>query len=222
MIYNFLKRFFDFFFGISLLILISPLFIILILILRFTGEKEVFYLQKRIGYKNKPFLIWKFATMKKNSSNIGLKDLTIKDDPRVTVFGKILRVTKLNELPQIINVIKGDVSFVGPRPLMKSSFEQYDSFYQNNIYNVRPGITGIGSIIFRDEETLISDLKNIEPHEFYRNYISPYKGSVEIWYQKKISFCLDIKLLFITAWVIIMKESKIYERIFKDLPKRNF
>tara|TARA_B100002051_G_C16711707_1_gene626996 strand:+ start:511 stop:1179 length:669 start_codon:yes stop_codon:yes gene_type:complete len=222
MFYNLIKRIFDLISAIILLLIISPFFLLIMVILRFTGEKEIFYFQKRLGLNNKPFFIWKFATMIKNSANIGSKDLTLRDDPRVTRVGKFLRLTKINELPQIINVIKGDISVVGPRPLMLVSFQKYDSEIQKKIYKIKPGITGIGSIVFRDEEKLISNLSEIDPHVFYKNKIAPFKGKIEIWYQNNRSFKLDLKILFFTFWVIIFPKNKSYTKIFKGIPKRNF
>src|SRR5690606_2286133 len=114
----------------------------------------------RVGYKNKTFSIWKFATMLKNSPNMPGGLITTKKDPRITPMGGFLRKTKINELPQLINILKGDMSFVGPRPVMQKSFEQYPPEIQKIIYNVKPGLTGIGSIVFRDEEQLITNVKN--------------------------------------------------------------
>ena len=116
--YRFLKRIIDILIATIALILLSPLLIPSIFILWFTGEHEVFYFQKRVGYKNRLFNIWKFATMMKNSPNIGTGEITLRNDPRVTKFGRLLRITKINELPQIFNVFTGDMSIVGPRPLM--------------------------------------------------------------------------------------------------------
>ena len=220
--YLFLKRILDIVISLIALTILLPLFVPIIIILRFTAEGEVFYFQERIGINNSRFQIWKFATMLKNSMNIGTGSITLKNDPRVTGIGKFLRKTKINELPQIINILKGDISLVGPRPLVTKTFSAYSEEIQTKIYNVKPGLTGIGSIIFRDEETLISSVKDEDPHEFYKRVIAPYKGALEMWYQKHRSFVLDLKLIFITAWVIIFPESKIYYSLFKDLPKRNF
>ena len=104
---------------------ISPVFIPVIILLLLTGEHEVFYRQDRVGYKNKIFKILKFATMLKNSPNMGDGDVTKRGDPRITAVGKFLRQSKLNELPQVINILLGDMSFVGPRPLMKVGFDRY-------------------------------------------------------------------------------------------------
>ena len=153
---------------------------------------------------------------------MGSGSITLKNDPRVTKFGFFLRKTKINELPQIINILKGDISIVGPRPLVAKTFMAYSNDIQSIIYKVKPGLTGIGSIIFRDEESIISNINDENPHDFYKRVIAPYKGKLEIWYQFNQSFLLDMQLIFITAWVIIFPNSKIYEKWFKDLPPRNF
>jgi lipopolysaccharide/colanic/teichoic acid biosynthesis glycosyltransferase len=155
--------------------------------------------------------------------NIGTGSITLQDDPRVTKIGSFLRKTKINELPQIINILKGDISLVGPRPLVTKTFSAYSEDVQSKIYNVKPGLTGIGSIIFRDEESIISNVTDQgDPHEFYKRVIAPYKGELEMWYQSNCSFLLDLQLIFMTAWVILVPTSKLYEKWFKDLPKRTF
>ena len=220
--YKFSKRLLDFIVSIFTLIILLPVFIPIIIILRFSSEGEVFYFQERYGIYNSKFQIWKFATILKNSMNIGSGSITLKDDPRVTRIGSFLRKTKINELPQIINIIKGDISLVGPRPLVAKTFNAYNEEVQSKIYNVKPGLTGIGSIIFRDEESIISAVKDENPHEFYERVIAPYKGELEMWYQKNNTFILDLKLIFMTAWVILSPTSKLYEKWFKDLPPRKF
>ena len=220
--YLLIKRLLDIIVSLMTLIILIPIFIPIIIILRFSSEGEVFYLQERIGIKNSVFKIWKFATMLKNSMSMGSGSITLKNDFRVTTIGKFLRKTKINELPQVINILKGDISLVGPRPLVKRTFEAYSKEIQLKIYNVKPGLTGIGSIVFRDEESIISAVKNEDPHEFYKSVIAPYKGELEMWYQNNRSLLLDLTLIFITAWVILFPSSKLYEKWFKDLPKRNF
>ena len=157
--------------------------------------------------------------MVKNSPNIGTGSLTLRDDPRVLPFGKFLRKSKINELPQIFNVIIGNMSIVGPRPQMKVDFDKFPPKKRNEIYKSKPGITGIGSIIFRDEEKWISNF-NGDKHEFYKNKIAPYKTEVELWYYKNQSMFVDIKLVILTAWVIIFTNNDFVERIFKSLPKK--
>ncbi len=219
--YFFIKRFFDIFFSLAALLLLLPVFIPVILVLLLTGEHRVFYRQQRIGYLKRTFHIWKFATMLKNSPNMGNGDVTTRNDPRVTKVGKFLRISKLNEFPQLINILTGDMSFVGPRPLMKVSFERYSDEVKEKIYNVRPGLTGIGSILFRDEELIVSQ-SNLPPHECYRQIILPYKGTVEMWYQQHISFLTDFFILFMTGWAIVSPRSNLIYRVFPSLPRRKF
>jgi Sugar transferases involved in lipopolysaccharide synthesis len=218
-LYRFIKRLTDILIAGLALVILSPILIIAIIILLLTGEHEVFYYQKRIGYKNKFFYILKFATMLKNSVNMGTGHITLRNDPRVTWFGKILRITKINELPQIINVFMGDMSIVGPRPLMESGFKLYPKEIQETIYNVKPGITGIGSLVFRDEEKLISSSK--DPVAMYAA-ISPYKGALEMWYQKNASLYVDFMIIFLTAWSILFPNNTLQNRVFKDLPAKEF
>jgi lipopolysaccharide/colanic/teichoic acid biosynthesis glycosyltransferase len=216
----FFKRVIDFTLSLIALIVLSPLLIPVVIGLLLTGEHYVFYFQERIGYKNKRFHIWKFATMLKNSPNLGSGLITTRHDPRVLPMGGFLRKTKINELPQLINILKGDMSIVGPRPLVDKTFEPYPSHVQDTIYNVKPGLTGIGSIVFRDEEQLISETK-MPLAEFYKLHIAPYKGQLELWYQKNQSFTTDVKIIFLTAWAIIFPKSRLVFKIFKDLPIRD-
>ena len=218
--YPFIKRFFDIVFALLAMVLLTPLLLPIIIIMRFTGEGYVFYYQKRIGYKNQYFDIIKFATMLKNSPNMGTGSITLRNDPRLLPLGKFLRKTKINELPQILNVLKGDMSWVGPRPLVDKTFNAYPENMRYKVYDSKPGITGVGSVFFRDEEALISTA-TLPPHEYYEIYIAPYKASLEEWYNAHKGFRTDFLLLFLTAWVIIFPESKIMNRLFKDLPKRN-
>ena len=211
----------DIIFSILALILLLPLFIPIILLLLITAEGEVLYFQNRLGFKNKPFKIWKFATMIKNSLQMGSGSITLKNDFRVTKAGKFLRKTKINELPQIINILKGDISFVGPRPLVMTTFEAYSEEIQSKIYNVKPGLTGMGSIIFRDEESLISSNTEVDPHAFYKRRVAPYKGALELWYQQNQSFSIDFKILIVTALVILSPKTKLIHKCFKRLPLNN-
>jgi lipopolysaccharide/colanic/teichoic acid biosynthesis glycosyltransferase len=217
--YKIAKRVIDILLATIALVILSPVLVICVIILLLTGEHEVFFLQKRVGYKNRPFGIWKFATMLKNSPNIGTGEITLRNDPRVTTFGKFLRISKFNELPQIINVFKGDMSIVGPRPLMSVSFKQYPEPVRQIIYNCKPGMTGIGSLIFRDEEKIVSAAA--DPQAMYISIFS-YKGALELWYQKHASMSTDIKIIFLTAWSILFPKNKLAQRFFKDLPQLPF
>jgi lipopolysaccharide/colanic/teichoic acid biosynthesis glycosyltransferase len=217
--YKTTKRIADIIIAVIALVILSPILIICILILLLTGEHEIFFVQKRMGYKNQLFNILKFASMLKNSPNIGTGEITLRNDPRVTKFGKFLRMTKLNELPQIFNVLKGDMSIVGPRPLMSVSFRQYPEKIQQVIYNCKPGMTGIGSLIFRDEEKIVSAAA--DPHVMYTSIFS-LKGELELWYKKHASLATDLKIIFLTAWSIIFPKSKLVYKTFKDLPPMPF
>ena len=219
--YKFIKRTFDFLFSLIAIVILSPFLIIIIILLLLTGEHEVFYWQERIGYKNKPFRILKFATMLKNSPNLGHGDMTVRNDPRITGVGKFLRISKINELPQLYNILVGEMSFVGPRPLVKAGFYRYTEALQQKIYNVKPGLTGIGSIVFRDEELIITQ-SELPPHECYRDIILPYKGALELWYQEKQSFYTDIMILFLTGWYILFPKSNLVYKVFPTIPKRSF
>lgn len=219
--YSFIKRFFDIVFSLLAIVILLPVFIPIIILLLLTGEHEVFFRQDRVGYQNKIFRIWKFATMLKNSPNMGSGDVTTRNDPRVTKVGSFLRISKLNELPQLINILTGDMSFVGPRPLMKVGFERYTDEMKSKVYRVKPGLTGIGSIVFRDEELIITK-SSLPPHECYRQVILPYKGAVEVWYQQHLSFYTDFMILFLTAWAIVAPNSNFVHKVFPSLPKRSF
>jgi lipopolysaccharide/colanic/teichoic acid biosynthesis glycosyltransferase len=218
--YKFFKRTADFIFALIGLILILPFFLIVIVLLKFTAEGEIFYLQERVGLNNKPFFIYKFATMLKNSPNLGNKTLTVRNDPRITKLGQFLRMTKINELPQILNVIKGDMALVGPRPLLDTSVKKYSLDVQEVIYKNRPGITGIGSLIFRDEELLVSIYKELgkDPMEYYKAYIYPYKGELEKWYYYNSSLTIDFKILFLTFWSLVNPKSQLVYKTLKNLP----
>jgi len=217
--YKFLKRVVDLLIATISLVILSPFLIPVFLILLLTGDHEVFYLQERIGYKNMPFNIWKFVTMQKNSPNLGTGEITLRNDPRVTKFGRLLRITKINELPQIFNVMMGEMSIVGPRPLMPVSYQLYSEEVKEIIYNSRPGITGIGSLIFRDEEKILSEA--LDPRAMYLT-LYPYKGELELWYQQHASLITDFKIIFLTAWSIIFPGNKLADKFFPSLPPRRF
>lgn len=220
--YKYLKRLGDIILsGVAILVL-SPLLIPVMVILKCTGEHDIFYGQDRIGFKNKHFKILKFATMLRNSPNMSGGLHTTHGDPRVLPFGRFLRKTKINELPQLFNIFLGDMSIVGPRPLVDKTFAPYSDEVKEKIYNVKPGLTGIGSVVFRDEETLLSECvsKGMNIDEAYAKIVSPYKGALEMWYQEHFGFITDMLLVFLTAWVIVAPKSNLVEKVFKDLPKR--
>ena len=215
----FFKCIIDFVIALVALVIVLPVLIPVCIGLLLTGEHYVFYFQDRIGFKNKVFSMWKFATMLKASPSLGTGLHTTRKDPRLMPMGHFLRKTKINELPQIINILKGDMSIVGPRPLVDKTFDPYPDHVKKTVYNAKPGLTGIGSIVFRDEEKLMS-ATSMPVAEFYKTHISPYKGELELWYQKHISLYTDVMLMFLTAWVIVRPESDLVYRVFRDLPER--
>ena len=214
-----LKRLFDILFSIIALIVLSPVLILICIILLFTGEHEVLYFQERIGYKCKNFYIWKFATMVKNSPNLGTGMLTMRNDPRVLPFGCFLRRTKMNELPQLVNVLKGDMSVIGPRPMVQKTFEAFPESIRYKVYDSYPGLSGVGSIIFRDEEDYISRAK--DPIAFYNENIQSYKAKLEVWYNENKSFMVDFILIFLTIWGLISPKSNLIFKMFKSLPRKD-
>ena len=222
--YQNIKRSCDILVSALLLIILSPLLIPIVIGLKLTGEGYIFYKQERVGFKNQNFFILKFATMLKDSPNMAGGIMTTKKDPRITPMGGFLRKSKINELPQLINILFGDMSFVGPRPVMPISFDTYPENVKQVIYNVKPGLTGIGSIVFRDEEQLISAIKEKgeDTWDFYSNKLYPFKGKLEIWYQNNQNFSVDFKIILITAWVILNSNSNLIYKTFKSLPKRDF
>lgn len=199
--YDIIIRFLDILISFWAILVLLPIFIVVIIILRFTGENEVFYLQKRVGFKMRPFRVIKFATMIKNSPNIGAGAITLQEDTRVLPFGKILRKTKINELPQLFNILKGEMSLVGPRPLMEQQFKFYDLQDQEMIGRMKPGLTGLASIIFRDEEKYF--VNSSDPDVIYRTKIAPAKALLERWFLENRSVVMYFKLIMITALAVV-------------------
>jgi len=207
-------RFFDIVFSLIALIILSPILIIVIVILKLTGEGEIFYIQQRVGKDGKIFGLLKFATMLKNSANMGPGEITLSNDKRVLPFGKFLRKTKINELAQLMNILKGDMSIIGPRPQTIKYYNAFNEDDRQELSTVRPGLSGIGSIIFRDEENLLSKVDN--PVEFDLKFITPYKGKLESWYVQNKSLFLYFKLIFSTVYVVVFPKKQIG---FKNLPE---
>jgi len=216
--YHCVKRGLDLALSAAALVVLAPLWLPVCLALALTGEHCVFYFQKRIGRHNRPFNIWKFATMLKNSPNMSGGLHTTRLDPRVLPLGRFLRMTKINELPQLVNILLGDMAIVGPRPLVDKTFDPYPEEVKRTIYAIRPGLTGIGSIVFRDEERLLSEC-GMPPAQFYAEYIAPAKGALELWYQRHVSLRTDLLLIFLTTWVILFPNSHLLHRLFRDLPQ---
>ena len=211
-----MKRVLDIVLSFLALVVLAPFLLPVVVILRYTGEGEVFYIQERVGRGGNSFGLYKFATMLKNSPNIGAGEITVRGDPRVLPFGQFLRKTKLNELPQLWNIFIGDMSVVGPRPMVLNTYAYYPEEAREKLNMIRPGLTGIGSIVFRDEERYLTDRD--EPMEFYKEHIIPYKSDLELWFVENNTLWLYIKIIFVTAWVVVFPSSTIVDKAFDDIP----
>ena len=211
-----LIRFFDAVLSGLALIVLSPLLIPIMLLLKFSGEGEIFFLQERVGKNREMFKLFKFVTMLKNSPSMGTGTVTMKNDPRVLPAGKFLRKTKINELPQLLNVFIGHMSLVGPRPQAPRCFDAFPVEAQDIIVQVKPGLSGIGPIVFRGEEDILEGHNGTL--DFYDNVIGPYKGDVEAWYVGKQGLIAYFSLILLTVWVVLFPKSDLVWRLFKDLP----
>lgn len=206
----------DFVFSLTALLAFSPLLVLVAIALRFTGEGEVFYRQVRIGRGGREFNLLKFATMMKNSATIGSGELTLPNDPRVLPLGRFLRKTKLNELPQLWNILIGDLSVIGPRPQTRRYYDCYHEADRAWIDKIRPGLSGVGSILFRDEESLLAKVQ--DPVAFDDQVITPYKGQVEHWFAVNQSVALYFELIFTTVLVVLMPSSGLHQRLLHRVP----
>ena len=210
-------RFFDLLLSSLALVILLPLLLPIMLILKLSGEGEVFFLQERVGKHRESFKLFKFATMLKDSPSTGTGTVTMKNDPRVLPIGKFLRKTKINELPQLLNIFLGHMSVIGPRPQTPRCFEAFPPESQDIIIQVKPGLSGIGPIIFRGEENILDG--HAGTLDFYDNVIGPFKGEVEAWYSDKQNLGVYFALIFLTVWVVMFPKSDVIWRIFKDLPE---
>lgn len=193
------KRIFDIVMSLIGLTILGIPMIIIGIIIKFSSEGPVFYKQVRVGKLNKDFKILKFRTMIIDADKKGMQ-ITVGRDPRITGIGHFLRKTKIDELPQLINVLKGEMSFVGPRPEVRKYVDMYDD-YQINVLKIKPGITDLASIEYRDESTLLGQSEN--PEKTYIEEIMPTKLKLNLKYMQEFSFFYDIKLIFKTLIKIV-------------------
>lgn len=210
-------RFFDILFSGVAIIILLPFMIPIMIALKLTGEHYIFYQQERIGKGGKPFYILKFATMLKDSPNMPGGVLTQKNDPRILPMGKFLRKTKINELPQLVNIFIGQMSFIGPRPQAKQHYDLYSIEVKQAIDRIPPGLSGIGSLVFRDEEDMLSRI-SVDRNLFHDTVIAPYKGKLEVWFSKNRNLKNYFKLIFMTVDAVLHPDSKKWRTAFKDLP----
>ena len=210
-------RFFDILFSFLAILILLPFMLPIMIALKLTGEHYIFYQQPRIGKGGKEFKVLKFATMLKDSPNMAGGVLTQKNDPRILPMGNFLRKTKINELPQLVNIFIGQMSVIGPRPQAKSHYDLYSDEVKSAIDSVPPGLSGLGSVVFRDEEDMLSAVAG-DRDAFHDTVIAPYKGALEIWFVRHRSVGVYFKLIFLTILVVLRPSSKAWRTAFKDLP----
>jgi lipopolysaccharide/colanic/teichoic acid biosynthesis glycosyltransferase len=213
-----MKRTLDILFSATALLALSPLLLLVAILLRCTGEGCVFYRQERVGRGGCTFLLYKFVTMRTDCGHTPEDLLTAQNDPRILPLGRILRRTKINELPQLFNVLLGEMSLIGPRPQVRPHFDLYPEQVRRELVKVRPGLSGIGSIIFHDESSLVSRCGK-DYNRCYAEDIAPYKGKLELWYVQHQSALLDLFLLFLTVLVILLPERGYGLQWLKGLPQ---
>ena len=189
-----MKRCFDIVISFTTLVLLIPLMVIVATIIKLNSEGPVFFKQERIGKGFRPFWIYKFRTMQQ--APIGLQ-VTVGNDPRITRVGWFLRQMKIDELPQLINILKGEMSFVGPRPEVPQYVQLYKQDYQE-ILTVRPGLTDLASLKYRDEAALLARATN--PEEEYTTRVLPDKIELAKDYLRQASLLFDLKIIFKTLF----------------------
>jgi len=209
-------RFFDILFSSLAIIIFFPLLIPVMVALKLTGEHYIFYGQERVGRYGKSFKLLKFATMLKDSPNLPGGLYTSTNDPRMLPMGKFLRKTKINELPQLLNIFIGQMSVVGYRPTVKEHYEAYPTEAKQKIYYSRPGLTGIGSIVFRDEEEILLQIE--DKKNFHQNVINPYKVLLESWYVEHKSIVNYFKMIAVTVLVVLRPNANVWKKCFEGLP----
>ena len=194
-----IKRVFDILVAAASLLLLAPVMAAAALLIKCDSNGPVFFKQERIGRGFRPFLIYKFRTMRQDFDSQG-RLITIGADPRITRIGRFLRKTKIDELPQLINVLKGDMSFVGPRPEVRKYVEEFQKDYED-ILKVRPGITDLASLKYRDEASLLGKAEN--PEEEYVRHVLPDKIRLAKDYLQHSSFLFDLSLIIKTLFRLV-------------------
>ncbi len=216
-------RVFDFILAIIGILIISPLFLILAVLVKFSSPGPIIYSQERVGRNGRIFLLYKMRTMVNNADQIGTS-VTTGEDPRITKIGRILRKTKLDELPQLFNVLRGDMSIVGPRPDVPEIVNQY-SPEMRRILEIRPGITSNATLHLRNEEDLLSHAN--DPDKAYQDIFIPAKITLAMEHVERKSFLFDLSVLFQTVWALTVgkifpiKEDDFITEIKQNIEKSN-
>jgi len=196
-----MKRVFDVIVAAVGLLLLTPVLLLVALLIKLDSPGPVFFTQERMGRRFQPFLIYKFRTMVPDAPRLG-GTITAGADPRITRIGRLLRLTKIDELPQLLNVLKGDMSVVGPRPEVRQYVELFRSDYEE-ILQVSPGITDLASVQYRHESELLGQVEN--PEERYVNEILPEKIKLAKEYLHRSSFFFDMVVLLKTFFAIVIR-----------------
>ena len=213
--YNIIKRITDILVSGISLVLLCPFLIIISVFIKRSSPGPIFFQQTRIGKHKKEFVLTKFRTMQANAEQIG-PHFTIKNDNRVTSFGRVLRNSKLDELPSLLNVIKGDMSLVGPRPMVPEHVNNYRKEW-DDVFSVKPGITDYATIHYRDEENHLEFDKS--SYEYYRDIVMPKKMELIFEYLERRSLLVDLKIFIATVWLITFGRivNKIERRLFSKI-----
>ncbi len=193
------------------LVMLSPLLLAIAVVLRWTGERRVWFMQERVGQSERRFVLAKFVTMRTASEDTGT--ITRNDDPNVLPVGRVLRATKLNELPQLWNVFRGDMALVGPRPLPPVSFRFFPGEVRPVVSAMKPGLTGIGSLFFHDEDEVLFALGK-DNLACYQEDIMPLKGALEIWYRQHRSAWVDLKIVAASVISLAIPHSRFFVQWF--------
>lgn len=204
----FVKRVFDVFMSIIGILILMPVFIMISAIIKIDSKGGIFYKQQRVGRNRASFVLYKFRTMRNGAEKKGL--LTVGDDDvRITKSGRWLRKYKIDEFPQLLNILKGDMSFVGPRPEVSKYVELYNE-NQQKIFDVKPGITDWASIKYIDENEILASVPN--PEEYYINVIMPSKTDMNLKYVEDHNFLVDLKIIFLTVKNIFIKDRELVNK----------
>jgi lipopolysaccharide/colanic/teichoic acid biosynthesis glycosyltransferase len=196
-----MKRLFDILFSFIGLLFLQPLFVVIAIMIKVDSTGPVFFRQGRVGKNFRRFMIYKFRTMVVDAERKGLR-ITSGGDSRVTRVGRMLRKFKIDELPQLFNVLKGDMSLVGPRPEVIKYVEWYKDDYER-ILSIRPGITDISSMTFRNEESILQGVD--DPERYYVHVLLPEKMRLAREYIQNVSFFYDVKLIFKTLYNVVFQ-----------------
>ena len=211
-----MTRFFDVVLSAIAITILLPILLPIMILLKLTGEHYIFYMQPRVGRYGKQFPLLKFATMLKDSPNLPGGLYTSENDPRMLPMGKFLRKTKINELPQLLNILAGDMSIIGYRPTVKEHFSHYPKEARQKLSKSRPGLSGIGSIVFRNEEEILQRVEDKDA--FHRDVITPYKAELECWYVKHRNIFMYFKMIELTVEAVLHPESKKWKKL-KHIPQ---